>query len=218
MQIHFVQGIRLMLSICNSVLDKVLLSRYRRILIYGEAGSGKTNIMLNILLCSSKSDSNFYYISTEGSAFLNRVVELEITSNNILFSVALDQNHLIQLIIDIITMYRHPQAIFIDSINHFYRIEAVEQQSLRMFLNMLTLLDLISYGNIYVITSAQIKADEQYGEVIAGYEYLSIWADAIVAIEKLSNRTRILRFVKPSTDLEFRFLITENGIRWLTGI
>ncbi|MEM1561156.1 MAG: hypothetical protein QXN35_06350, partial [Ignisphaera sp.] len=75
-------------------MDKVLLSRYRRILIYGEAGSGKTNIMLNILLCSSKSDSNFYYISTEGSAFLNRVVELGITSNNILFSVALDQNHL----------------------------------------------------------------------------------------------------------------------------
>ncbi len=204
------------LSICNDILDRILLPKYRKILIYGEAGSGKTNVMLNILLCS-KTNNNLYYISTEGSTFLDRVLSLKIASHNILFSIALDQNHLAQLIIDIVMMYKNPQAILIDSINHFYRIEATKQQSLRMFLNILTLLDLISYGNIYVIASAQVKADEYYGEAIAGYEYLSMWADTIVAIEKFSNSTRVLRLVKPSIDLKFKFLITRSGIKWLTG-
>lgn len=204
-----------MLSSCNDVLDEIL-SKYRKILIYGEAGSGKTNIMLNMLLCSSKSGiGNFYYISTEGSTFLNRVLSLGTTSNNALFSVAIDQNHLAQLIIDIVMFYPRPLAVFVDSINHYYRIEAVEQHSLRLFLNMLILLDMISHINTYIVASAQVKADEIYGEAIAGYEYLALWADAIATIEKLSNRTRILRFIKPPTDLEFKFLIINSGIKWI---
>ncbi|MCS7112257.1 MAG: hypothetical protein N3D82_05610 [Ignisphaera sp.] len=182
--------------------------------IYGEAGSGKTNIMLNMLLCS-KPINSLYYISTEGSIFLNRVLSLGISSENILFSIALDQDHLAHLIIDIIAMGRSPQAVFIDSINHFYRVESVDQRNIRMFLNILALLDVISYKSTYVIASAQVKADE-YGEIVAGYEYLSMWAECIAVIEKSSNRTRLLRFVKPPIDLKFKFLVTGNGIKWLT--
>lgn len=206
-----------MLSMCNERLNQIVFPRYRKVLFYGEAGSGKTNVMLNALLCS-KPVNNLYYISTEGSTFLNRVISLGISSKDILFSIAIDQDHLAHLVLDIITRGGKPEAVFIDSINHFYRVEAMEQQGTRTFLNTLILLDAISRMGAYVIASAQIKADEYYGEVIAGYEYLSMWAECIAAIEKLGNRTRVLRFVKPAIDSEFKFLVTENGIKWLVAV
>jgi predicted ATP-dependent serine protease len=202
-----------MLLTCNSLLDKIISSN-RKILIYGEAGSGKTNIMLNMLLCSLKiNNSNIYYISTEGSTFLNRVINLGIDSDKVLFSIAIDQHHLTQLIIETMSC-KNLLALFIDTINHYYRIEAVEPQNIKMFLNILTLLDMIS-SNSYVIASAQVKVDE-HSEIVAGYEYLLMWADAVVFIKKLSNRSRVLRFIKPSINQEFKFLIIKNGIKWVT--
>jgi len=201
-----------MLLTCNNLLDRIISSN-RKILIYGEAGSGKTNIMLNMLLCSLKiNNSNIYYISTEGSTFLNRVINLGIDSDKVLFSIAMDQHHLTQLIIETMKC-KNLLALFIDTINHYYRIEAIEPQNIKMFLNILTLLDMIS-NNSYVIASAQVKVDE-HSEIVAGYEYLLMWADAIVLIKKLSNRSRILRFIKPSINQEFKFLIIKNGIKWV---
>uniref|UniRef100_A0A7C2VMN5 Uncharacterized protein n=1 Tax=Ignisphaera aggregans TaxID=334771 RepID=A0A7C2VMN5_9CREN len=60
------------LSIGNKELDEVLFSSPKKVVIYGEAATGKTNILLTILKHSVKElgrDDAIFYISTEGSVF-----------------------------------------------------------------------------------------------------------------------------------------------------
>jgi len=207
-----------MLRSCNNELDEILLRRASRIVFYGEAGSGKTNLILNILKCSIQSmDSSlsFIYISTEGSIVLDRFIKLGLNRQNLFFAMTLDQSHIIEVLLQILHDMKHvrPIAIVVDSINHYYRIEALNNGN-KKFLEVLILLDYFNDHGIYVISSAQVHI-ENGEEMISGIDIINLWADFIVEIKKDSKSTRILRFVKPNIAKSFRFVITDSGIAWV---
>lgn len=205
------------LSICNEELDQLFFSEPRKILFYGEAASGKTNLLLNIIKCSISSLEPYealFYISTEGSISIERILRLRLLSHNLFFSIAIDQYHILMLILDIIKRIDafRPVCLFIDSINSHYRIESISHEGIILFLKLLTLLDILSRNNIYIIASAQIKFGEQ---MVPGYEYLSYWTDIEVEVLRERSVYRILRFHKPFLDKIFYFTIVLNGIRWI---
>ncbi|MEL9940072.1 MAG: hypothetical protein QW632_01150 [Ignisphaera sp.] len=199
-----------MLSTCNSQLDGILFSKPSKIVVYGIAGSGKTNFLLNILKCSKISNENIVYISTEDPVFINRAIELGLESSNFYFASALSQEHLISLILD--SMQFNVITIIVDSINHLYRVESEKDYASKLFVDILVLLDSLNKKGIAIITSAQVKLEEN---IIAGYEYLNIWADKIIEIKVLPNKTRTIRIIKPAISHEIPFVITSKGIEWL---
>jgi len=207
-----------MLRSCNDELDEILLKRASRIVFYGEAGAGKTNLILSILKCSIQSidpSLSFIYISTEGSTVLNRFTRLGLDKQNIFFAMALDQLHIIEILLKTLhdLRYIRPIVIAIDSINHHYRIEALNNGA-RKFLEILILLDYLNEHGVYIISSAQVHM-ENGEEVISGIDIINLWADFIVEIRKDSKGTRTLRFVKPNIAESFRFVITDSGIAWI---
>lgn len=207
------------LSTCNRELDELVFSRPNKILIYGEAASGKTNFLLNVLKCSTsslKSGYVIFYISTEGSIFLERALKLKLLEESIFISIALDQRHLASLILDIMRMYGRykPLCIIIDSINSHYRVESLTQEGLAMFAKILTILDILNRGKIYVISSAQVRSFDEEQE-IPGFEYVYRWADIVLNIAREHPFYRVLRFRKPSIEKLFYFDISLTGIRWI---
>ncbi|MEM3979759.1 MAG: hypothetical protein QXF79_00700, partial [Ignisphaera sp.] len=203
------------LSTCNRELDKLVFSRPNKTLIYGEAASGKTNFLLNVIKCSTdplKSGYVIFYISTEGSIFLERALKLRILEENIFISIALDQRHLASLILDIMRMLDRykPLCIIIDSINSHYRVESSTQEGLAMFVKILAMLDILNRRKIYIISSAQIRSSDEEQE-IPGYEYIYRWADIALSITREHPFYRVLRFRKPYIEKLFYFDISLTG-------
>lgn len=204
------------LSICNGELDRILFSKPSKILIYGEAATGKTNLLLNIIKCSMNEldpSKAVFFISTEGSVFIDRALKLKLLKDNIFYSVALDQQHLISMILDILkNLERHTSiTVFIDSINNHYRVEAVSHEGLALFVKLLILLNSLAESGSYILASAQVKFDTKE---VPGHEYLLSWADIVLEVLK-KPLYRVLRFRKPLIDTEFCFYITISGIRWI---
>ena len=204
----------MLLTTCNPKLDEVIFeSNNTKFIVYGIAGSGKTNFLLNLIKCSQHKNT-IVFISTEGSSVINRVSSLNIESENVYFSTALSQEHLISLILDSLSL--NPSIIIIDSLNYLYRVELSRDKKSIAFPGLLTLLDTITKRGIIIFGSAQVYFDEDSGRTLpSGFEYLELWSDVIIEIEILNNRTRAIKFVKPSIAKTFRFVITSNGIYWL---
>lgn len=205
-------------SICNNELDKLLFSEPKKIVVYGEAATGKTNILLNIIKCSHiplAEREAIFFISTEGLSFSARVSMLDIDSSNIFFSIAIDQHHIIVNLLEILRNLElvKPMCIIIDSINYHYRTESITLEGVKLFIELLSFLDVLNKNGLYIISSAQVRAGEE--EVIPGYTYLHHWADTLIELERETLSKRILRFRKPKIDRVFKFSITVSGIRWL---
>lgn len=205
------------LSTCNKELDQILFSKPNKILIYGEAAAGKTNFLLNIIKCStsllSPTDALFY-ISTEGSIFIQRALKLKLLGKNVFFSTAVDQQHLLSLVLEVLKSIDsyNPICLFIDSINSHYRVESITSEGINNFIAVLTILDLLNKNNVYVLSTAQVKSGETD---ISGYEYLYPWANIILKISRESGLYRTLKFHKPNITDVIRFSISFNGIQWI---
>lgn len=183
-------------------------------LLYGVAGSGKTNLLLNIIACSCRRvDGHFYYISTEGALQLHRAVKMGIAANNVALAAALSQEHLLDLLLEAIRR-GNVAAILVDTINSFYRMYATDEGALRIFMVMLALLDSIAETSTYVLAAAQIR-EEEGEESIVGAELLLPWADVVVKLSRMGRGLHKLSFIKPSLPEDFVFMITDRGIAWL---
>jgi predicted ATP-dependent serine protease len=198
------------ISTCNENLDEILFKKPVRAVIYGAAGSGKTNLLLSILKCSKVDNLATIFISTEGMTFINRVTRLSIETKNIYFALALSQDHLISLILD--SLKYRTALIIIDSINHLYRVEFKENGSRNPFTYLLVLLNSINEKGVTIIASAQVRFDEN---TPAGFEYLEAWCDTMLELSVLPNKTRVLKIIKPALKTSYKFVITDYGITWL---
>ncbi|MEM1541313.1 MAG: hypothetical protein QW101_02140 [Ignisphaera sp.] len=205
-------------STCNDYLDELLFSKPKKIIIYGEAATGKTNILLNTIKCSYKSLAQheaLFFISTEGSSFATRMHLLDIDSRNIFFSIAIDQQHILSNVLEILKnlVSLRPVCIIIDSINYHYRIESLTPIGIKFFAELLSLLDILNENGVFIISSAQVRASED--DTFPGYVYLHYWADIIIELERISKSRRVLRILKPKIDRIFQFNVLVDGIIWL---
>jgi len=215
-------------SLCNSIIDSILFNKPSITLIYGPAASGKTNLVLQVIKCSkymfknvtSKKKIVFAFISTEGSQYLNRAFQLGLSTANILYAEAIDQDHLLSLILSIFSFldtYIIP-ILIIDSINNHYRVEANTIDGLRKFVFVLSLLQSLWLTGVYIIVTAQVHTIPLFEfdliEEPAGFQFLSKWAHNIIRIDYSSRSSRKLNILQPVRKT-FYFTITKDGIEWL---
>ncbi len=190
------------------------------VLIYGVAGSGKTNLVLYILkyLTEHSSNVNHYYISTEGSTFAHLLERYDLIKyNNVWFTEVINLDHLLESLLKILTRSRNVGTVVIDSVNNHYRFELFFNRRANTLLNLvLAILHIITSKNKYPsIITAQTTIDELGNVRVSGESIIKFWSDVIIKVERTEINQRVACFELPS-DLRGKcisFIIGEDGVK-----
>ena len=195
-----------------------LFDNSRIVLVYGPEGSGKTNLVLAYMLyhLSSSASSRSIYVSTEGSAYRDRVRQLALHEfgDRALFAEALDGLHLLTLVVRSLILHAASQIslVVIDSINYHYRAEASSLHTMKIFLTTLILLrDLASQG-AKVVAVAQVREGEEDIEP-SGFKYLRAWCDEVLKLTTVRGPHK--RLCLESSGECYDFVIHHYGIQWI---
>lgn len=188
-------------------------------LFFGEAGVGKTNLVLWLLsiLSRERPSLRFIYVGTEGSAYMpvvNRYYFLE----NTLFTTVYSSSDLFRIVAEIYIKYGSELGVVvIDSVNNFYRSDAALVPNANKLLNsMLSLLvDSVVRRGLTCLLTAQVSvSDEETG--ISGLSLLRYWCDNIIKLTRVRGTLRELTLEYPKDiELTLRYTIDSNGIRWI---
>jgi len=196
------------------ILDD-MLKHMRTMLVYGEAGTGKTAILLTIARNLSIKGVKSIYISTEGYIYSARVAPYYSDYENVVFIDVDDFDKQLQLTL-MTPFIRNIDCVIIDSINALYRLEAYKEYSIEKLGLILAILRDLAEKNKYVFASAQVRAVEDSEEPIAsGMPILEYWFDIIINLAR-ENGKRYAKIMKPQykkTIIEF--LIESEGVKWL---
>jgi len=196
--------------------------RGKIVLIYGEAGTGKTNLVLYILSEISLANPKLkhFYISTEGSTFKHLISRYGLDRvRNAFFTEAVNSEHLLNILLGIFLKYGESiGAVIIDSINNFYRDEALYNKKANIILN--TSLSMLAYtslmSNSYVLLTAQVRRKPDGELDISGGQILMFWADVLIKLSKENNH-RIAEVMLPKElrGLKNSFMISYEGVKFV---
>jgi len=199
------------------IIDKMLKDN-NSLLVYGEAATGKTSLLLHIVKTISMNGLNALFISTEGSLYQARVSLEPENYSNVLFTEIYSLDELLEYILLYVPLLHKLRYIVIDSINALYRLSSWEEGSIEKFglINAL-LKKLVNKRNGLLFASAQVRAVDDSSEVIAsGMSILEYWFDIIIQLRRENGR-RVLKIIKPrGYERELiEFKITSKGIEWI---
>mgnify|MGYP000135472172 CR=1 FL=1 len=193
--------------------NDLLLKEKCMILIYGEAGSGKTNLTLFLLAKASRNGRRGIYISTEGKIYQALVDQDKFT--NVFFSEVYDLNELSKLIFELKTLLDKlddkKMVIVVDTINSLYRLQENLEHAVTVLNMQLALLYKLSRLGCTVIVTGQVRErlEEEVHTTtsvdVSGSTYLRFWPDIIIRLERVGVR-RMLIVEKP-IDMELGFEI-----------
>ncbi len=194
--------------------------------IYGEPGSGKTNLVLFSSLYSSRM-GKVIFIDTEGVS-TERISQMErsdsVLSNIKFFRIRSYEEQLesVPKILNLVRSMNDVVLLVFDTITIHYRAEREIRSELRRktsntLITQIEMLNNIAASkDIPVIIVNQVYMDKTTGEVQpVGGSALSHAAKAIFKIQKLSGGKRELVVVKHRSlpeDLKCSFSITDTGI------
>ncbi len=195
-----------------------LLRDNNSLLVYGEAATGKTSLLLHIAKTLSMNGLNALFISTEGSLYQARVSLEPENYSNIIFTEIYSLDELLECVLSYIPLLHKIKYILIDSINALYRLSSWEEGSIEKFglINAL-LKDFVNKRNGLLFASAQVRAVDDSNEVIAsGMTILEYWFDIIVQLRR-ENGKRVLKIIKPKGyERELiEFKISSKRIEWI---
>ncbi len=195
--------------------------------IYGEAGSGKTNICLSTAINTSRQGYYVIYIDTEGVS-MERFEQLggdEELSKKILFYKVYkfsQQGEIIERAINLVEKRNDIALLIVDSMTEFYRAErGVEEDlssrkrsSLAWQLSMLN--SVARRKNLAVLITNQVYMDTTTREIkpIGGHT-LHHNAKTIIFLKKIGNGFREAILVKHRSlpeGLVARFVIRGDGL------
>ena len=199
------------------IIDKILKDN-NSLLVYGEAATGKTSLLLHIVKTISMNGLNALFISTEGSLYQARVSLEPENYSNVLFTEIYGLDELLEYVLLYVPLLHKIRYIVIDSINALYRLSSWEEGSIEKFglINAL-LKEFVNKRNGLLFASAQVRAVDDSSEVIAsGMSILEYWFDIIIQLRRESGK-RILKIIKPKGyERELiEFKITSKGIEWI---
>ena len=194
--------------------------------IYGEAGSGKTNVCLQTAINIAKVGKKVIYVDTEGVS-MERFRQLggdEEVAKNILFYQVYkfsQQREVIERIVRLLEQKSDIPLVIIDSLTEFYRAEwgvgedtSSKRNSLAWQLSLLS--SLARRKNIAVVVTNQVYMDTNTGELrpIGGHT-LHHNAKTILHLKKIGNGYREALLVKHRSIEEgksSRFVIKGDGL------
>ncbi len=199
------------------IIDKILKDN-NSLLVYGEAATGKTSLLLHIVKTISMNGLNALFISTEGSLYQARVSLEPENYSNVLFTEIYGLDELLEYVLLYVPLLHKIRYIVIDSINALYRLSSWEEGSIEKFglINAL-LKEFVNKRNGLLFASAQVRAVDDSSEVIAsGMSILEYWFDIIIQLRR-ENGKRVLKIIKPrGYERELiEFKITSKGIEWI---
>jgi len=194
-------------------------------LIYGEAGTGKTNLCLILARNVTKSGKKAIYIDTEGVS-LERLRQIsgddfDTVSKNILFSEVHsfeEQEKMVDKAVKLAEANEEIGLIIVDSISMYYRASSRGEPSIRktMSKQAVSLLRVARKRKIPVLITSQVFTDVDTGNYEAlGGHVLHHSAKAIIRLDRVAagRRRAVLmkhRHMAEGTAAEFR--IVQEGI------
>ncbi len=196
-------------------------------LLFGEAGSGKTNICLQLARNVVRGGKKAIYIDTEGVSMerLEQICgeDFEVVAKNILFSEPYsfdEQEELIDKAIKITEKSPEVGLIVIDSVTMHYRLtmrdEIRREERHALTRQVAKLLRVSRKVGIPVVATSQVYTDIETGKYMPlGGHMLTHNAKAIVELAKTGPSTRLARLVKHRAAAEGRtakFRISAAGI------
>ena len=195
-------------------------------LLFGEAGSGKTNICLQVASMVASSGKKVVYIDTEGVS-LERLKQIagegyEEVMKNILFFEPHnfeDQEKFVEKAVRLAESSLEVGAIMLDSATIHYRLTRNdEEKGVRKSLSpqLAKLLAAARSKDIPIILTSQVYTDIEKGtfEPLGGHVLLHN-AKAIIRLDKVGTNTRRAVIIKHRHLEEGRrtdFKITKNGV------
>lgn len=150
--------------------------------IYGPAGSGKTNISLQVITEITPS----LYISTEGKAYHARIENIK-GKKEVYFA---EVNTIYELISSIIKSTNlHLKLIAVDTINRFYREDRKEKM---LEYPLLLLLSLARENNVKVLLTWQVSLNNK----VSGDKIMRKVSDDVLRVTKnyIIGNLRVCRF------------------------
>lgn len=182
-------------------------------LLYGSAGSGKTNLCLWVL---SRGTGPSLYISTEGVPPASLIERYSLTDKEFYFEEAFSLEDMSVRLVDMflegsLSTFKN---ICVDSVNSHYRYESIERPEAGKLLNV-SLAVLSQHADAFrarVLLTAQVREEE--GELVpSGYEILNFWSD-VVAVTRRGEGGREIELVKPEglRGRKIRFTIGDWGV------
>ncbi len=182
------------------------------VLVYGEAGAGKTNLALEALREAAGRGSRGFYLSTEGRQYAARVAGLE-GFENVFFAEASSLEEQSRVLLAVIPVLVRPDdLVVVDTINALYRLEFEERAgAARIFAHIgaqMGILYQLSERGVYTLVTGQVHGE---GDEASGMWLVRFWARRIMRVER---RGSLRRLVGPSGE-EYWFEIAGRGIRWL---
>jgi len=204
---------RLRPTIGDPELDGALFIDGEPLIIYGEPGSGKTNIVLKIIKESIGRGLTAYYISTEGSIVYNRMTSMGLLElKGLYIAIAHSLSHLSKLVSQAIA--EHSGIIAIDSINSLYRAEVgFNQRANEIFLGVLALLRLHTSLGGWAIATAQVRGEDE-DMVPSGIDLISFYCRKTARVTRTGLRERIIE----AGGKRHYFRISENDIELIKDI
>lgn len=228
------------ISTGNRDLDEWLNGGYEDDIItvlYGPAGSGKTNLCVLAAVESAKQGNKVIFIDTEGGFSTERIRQIdESAGKNILLLKAMkfyDQNQLVSRLLAQISK-NNVSLIILDSIAMLYRLEAsiarekgddkIRIINMTLAKQLRVLSEIARKRNIPVLVTDQVysefiksedfKSYEDKKVYMVGGDIMRYWAKCIIELQKLKEgkRKAILRKHRSLPEKEFSFIINNKGI------
>lgn len=203
-----------MISTGSKHIDNFLKGYPKNLLtiIYGEAGTGKTTLVLLASLEQAKNNKKVIFIDTENSFNIERIAQLEPNYKNILNNIILispksfkEQEKII------LNLTKKTNLIIIDTISKFYRKELRENKNkiTQSLIKQVQKLIHLTRESIPVIITSQVYSNMENEIIPVGGQMLKNWAKLLIKLEKEPIRKLIQE--KPEKK-EFKFEIKSSGI------
>ncbi len=192
-------------------LDELVEKCGGPVLIYGEAGTGKTTLILEAL---RNAKGRAVYVGTEGPAAYQPRVE---TLGNLGHALFVDVDSLEEQTKLLLTLARLGPRILnmlvVDSINSLYRLEGDIQRAGLMLGLQMAVLRQLSVKGVTTLITGQVHGE---GDEASGMWLIGFWSPLIIRLER-AGRERVLEVVKPSHyRFKARFVITGWGVEWVS--
>lgn len=211
-------------SLIGGGVEKGVLTQF-----YGPPGSGKTNIVLNLLIQNAKNGHSGIFVDTEGGLSIERVKQISgtdfsvLASNIIVFepSTFTEQDEIIRRIEKMIESGERAELIILDSAVALYRVRDGESSQLNLELGrqMGILTRLARKHDIAVVITNQVYASFEGEGMVepVGGTILKYRSKIMVELERgdvSGERYAILKRHRSRPEgLRTRFRIVDSGLR-----
>ncbi len=195
----------------NDVFQQVLKSlgaeKPSYIFVYGEAGSGKTNLATWISSTAIALGYKVFYLSSEGELFIDRILNfcehmenqcmLDMLHSSIVMDFYDQAQELLHLYSRVSRSENDRVLVVIDSINGLFREIAEREEALRVLAYQSSILRALTSLGITTIATGQVRAYEENEIDASGAKYISWWATHIYRLQRLEGGLREMLLLKP---------------------